>query len=155
MQLPPDHRLKKPSTYNREEAIAAVTNLYESLTTLLFVEPSDILYPPAEGWPQITQENEAFASLKKTDEVIELLRHLPYLDSRREDWQIRPWSVICDYVNNDPRKYRPCVPDDFDFPPWVINLTFSGGYGKSLMFDTSDGTRPSLSLYKVLLIFFF
>lgn len=141
MQHLSDPRLKKPSTYSREAAISAITDLYESLTTLLYVEPTDILYPPPGGWPHITQENEAFASLNKTDEVIELLRHLPYLDSRRNQWYIRPWSTACDYVNKDPRKYLPVVPDEFEFPPWVITLTDSGRYGQSLIFDTSDGTR--------------
>lgn len=140
MEFPPDHRLKKPSKYSREAAISSVTDLYESLTTLLYVEPNDILYPSPGGWPHITRENEAFASLNKTDKVLELLRHLPYLDSRRNEWFIRPWSVTCDYVNNDPSKYRPITPDEFELPPWVINLTFSGRYGQSLIFDTSDGT---------------
>ncbi|KAJ5098776.1 hypothetical protein N7532_005777 [Penicillium argentinense] len=152
MELPPDHRLKRPSTYSREAAIVAVTDLYESLTTPLYVEPTDILYPPPGGWPHITRENEAFASLNKTDEVLELLRHLPYLDSRKNEWFIRPWSVSCDYVNRDPRNYRPLVPDEFEFPPWVINLTFSGRYGQSLMFDTSDGTAtehdPNAGIYE-------
>ncbi|KAJ5678351.1 uncharacterized protein N7477_003984 [Penicillium maclennaniae] len=146
MQHPSDPRLKKPSTYNREAATSAITDLYESLTTLLYVEPTDILYPPPGGWPHITQENEAFASLNKTDEVIELLRHLPYLDSRRNAWYIRPWSTICDYVNKDPRKYVSVVPDEFKFPPWVINITDSGRYGKSLIFDTSDGTATEYAL---------
>ena len=146
MELPPDHRLKKPSTSSREAAISAVTELYEFLTTLLYIEPTDILYPPPGGWPHITQENEAFASLKKTDEVIELLRHLPYLDSRRDTWFIRPWSDACDYVNQDPRKYLPVVPDDFEFPPWVINLTGHGRYGQALMFDTSDGMVTHFAL---------
>ncbi|CAI7642876.1 unnamed protein product [Penicillium pancosmium] len=71
MELPPDPRLKRPSTYNRKAAIAAVTDLYEFLTTLPFIEPTDILYPPPEGWPHITRENEAFASPKKTDETLD------------------------------------------------------------------------------------
>lgn len=45
-------------------------------------------------------------------------------------------------MNQDPRKHRPLAPDDFKFPPWVINLTFSGSHGKSSMFDTSDGIDP-------------
>lgn len=107
---------------------------YQFLTKMPFLEPSDILYPPPEGWPQITKERLA----KKSDEVIELLRHLPYVDSRREVWQIMPDSRPCDYVNKHPKDYKPYTPGDFEFPPWVINLTFGGRYGKSL-FDTTDG----------------
>ena len=154
MQHLPDPRLQKPSTYNRDAAISAITDLYESLTTLLYVEPTDILYPPPGGWRHISQQNEVFASLNKSDEVIELLRHLPYLDSRHNQWYIRPWSTACDYVNKDPRNYLPVVPDEFQFPPWVINLTDSGRYGKSLMFDTSDGTRVHNSPWSIFIIQF-
>jgi len=59
------------------------------------------------------QGNRGLCILKKTDEVIELLRHLPYLDSRREGWQIMPFSAPCDYMNQDPRKYRPLTPVEF------------------------------------------
>ncbi|RHZ68418.1 hypothetical protein CDV55_103534 [Aspergillus turcosus] len=62
MSLPPDPRLKNPSTYNREQIIAAVTDFYQFLTTLPFVEPDDILHPPPEGWPQITTDRSLMAS---------------------------------------------------------------------------------------------
>lgn len=79
MQLSPDHRLKRPSVYNLQETIDVVTSFYQFLQKLPFLEPSDIFYPPPEGWPHITQES--FACLNKTYDVIELLRHLPYIDS--------------------------------------------------------------------------
>jgi len=44
MQLARDPRLEKPSTYNRKEAITAVTGLYQFLATLPYIEPTDILY---------------------------------------------------------------------------------------------------------------
>lgn len=139
MSLHPDPRLKNPSTYNREQIVAAVTDFYQFLTTLPYVEPDDILYPPPEGWPQITENK--FAFLNKTDEVIELLRHLPYLDSTRGEWIVFPWTNCCDYLKEDVKAYIPYPPeDDYEFPPWVINLTYSKGkYGKYLMLDTTDG----------------
>lgn len=145
MQLPPDHRLKRPSVYNRQETIDAVTSFYQLLTKLPFIEPSDIFYPPPEGWPHITQET--FACLNKTYEVIELLRHLPYINSRREKWQIIPETAPIDYVTKGPLEYLPFVPDDYKVPPWVINLTHSGRHGQSLMFDTSDGTSAVLYIF--------
>lgn len=60
MQLARGPRLEKPSTYDREDTITAVTDLYPFLATLPYIEPTDILYPPPEGWPHITKENEAF-----------------------------------------------------------------------------------------------
>lgn len=47
------------------------------------MEPTDILFSPPGEWPHIIQENEVLISLNRTDKIIELLRHLPYLDSRR------------------------------------------------------------------------
>lgn len=132
MQRPPDPRLGNPSTDNREEVITAVTGLYQFLATLSYIETADILYPPPEGWLHITQETKAFASLKKTDEVIKLLRHLLYLDSRCEDWQIMPFSTPCDYVNQDPGKYRPLAPDDFEFPLWVMILASTSRHPDSM-----------------------
>jgi hypothetical protein len=139
MLLPPDPRLTNPSIYNREQIVAAVTEFYQFLTTLPFVEPDEILYPPPEGWPQITKDK--FAFLNKTDEVIELLRHLPYLDSSRGEWNIFPWTKSCDYLKGNVKAYIPFPPeDDYEFPTWVINLTYSeGNYGKYLMLDTTDG----------------
>jgi hypothetical protein len=79
--------------------------------------------------------------LNKTDEVIELLRHLPYLDSSCGEWNIFPWTKSCDYSKGNVKAHIPFPPeDDYEFPPWVINLTYSeGNYGKYLMLDTTDG----------------
>lgn len=142
VQLPPDPRLKSPSTYNRGHVIAAITEFYQFLTTPVFYEPTDILYPPPGGWPQIREKVKS-ASWDKTDEVVELLCHLPYLDSRPGIREIMPWSRPIDYINqdllfNDPMK---------EFPPWVISLTISSRLGINLMLDTSDGSYLILSMF--------
>jgi hypothetical protein len=45
----------------------------------VFVNDSDVLEPPQGGWPDIAPDR--LKDLGKTDEVIMLLRHLPYLRS--------------------------------------------------------------------------
>ncbi|PVH84705.1 hypothetical protein DL98DRAFT_452781 [Cadophora sp. DSE1049] len=55
----------------------ALSTYYKALSKLPYIEESDILYPPDSGWPNITASN--FAPLGKSESVIELLKHLPYL----------------------------------------------------------------------------
>ena len=62
--------------YNRDEAVASVTNFYSFLTTHPHFRPSELKTPPPTGWPQITASR--FAFLGKSDKIIDLFRHLPY-----------------------------------------------------------------------------
>jgi hypothetical protein len=85
--------------YNQDEIVAAVLSFYEFLTTLHL--PEDCLKRvPGGEWPQITPER--FAALEKTDTVIDLLRHLPYIaqDGQKdsEDYQIWELTVCVDYT---------------------------------------------------------
>jgi hypothetical protein len=63
--------------YDRDEVIASVTDFYNFLVTHLHFKPSDLKTPPPTGWPRINQTR--FAFLGKSDRVIDLLQHLPYL----------------------------------------------------------------------------
>jgi hypothetical protein len=82
-KLIPHRRFNPPvimdPVYSRDEFIAAIRDYYDFLTKL-FADPSFILEPPQDGWPNITPE--ACQDLGKTDQVVELLRHLPYIASR-------------------------------------------------------------------------
>ena len=62
--------------YSREATIAAVRGYYEFLAKM-YLDESDIQRPPDGGWPEITPDR--LSGLGKTDEVIMLLRYLPYL----------------------------------------------------------------------------
>lgn len=62
--------------YSRDECIAAIRDYYTFLTTM-FMDSAFIIEPPQDGWPNITTE--ATQGLGKTDAVIDLLRHLPYI----------------------------------------------------------------------------
>ncbi len=69
-------------TYSREATIAAVTDYYTFLTRM-YLNESDIAYPPPGGWPSIVNANPAVVqSLGESDEVLALLAllaHLPYI----------------------------------------------------------------------------
>ncbi|OAL51483.1 hypothetical protein IQ07DRAFT_643564 [Pyrenochaeta sp. DS3sAY3a] len=63
-------------SYSRSSCITAVRGYYSFLASM-YLDPSIIAEPPEDGWPDIDQD--ALGDLKKTDEVIVLLRHLPYI----------------------------------------------------------------------------
>lgn len=46
----------------------------------MFMDPTYVIEAPPDGWPNITSET--MQGLGKTDEVIDLLRHLPYIDNK-------------------------------------------------------------------------
>ncbi|EAQ89740.1 predicted protein [Chaetomium globosum CBS 148.51] len=69
-------------SYSREATIAAVREYYRFLTRM-YLNECYVAEPPEEGWPEINTE--ALSGLGKTDEVISLLRHLPYIRAS-SDW---------------------------------------------------------------------
>lgn len=164
MQLTPDPRLPGGvgSRYNREEVIKSITEFYQLLAELPLIEPSDVVYPPSEGWPNITKDS--FDILGKTDEVIELLKHLPYITvSKDPDGDgftprpISPDTFVVDYQSEFSlnsvgpfrerfgerwfSKFTPFLPDKHKIPLWVIPLTYPEDTvsGVFWLLDTSDG----------------
>ncbi|KAG8415355.1 hypothetical protein J3459_011432 [Metarhizium acridum] len=69
-------------TYSRDTTVAAVRDYYIFLTRM-YLDETLIKEPPKGGWPSITPES--MRGLGKTNEVISLLRHLPYIDSPCSD----------------------------------------------------------------------
>lgn len=157
--LPPDPRVGVTPKYNRETTVAAVTAFYQSLSTLPHFNPSDILYPPPTGWRNITQES--FSAYGKTEEVIELLRHLPYLkpyfftvggglkgEHHGQCHYLLAPDTLC--INYSDEKHHHLAdgriqdgegsgPLWIEIPPWVVPLTRSvDNYGIWLLFDTTD-----------------
>jgi hypothetical protein len=65
-------------SYSREATIAAFRDFYQFLTKM-YLSENMVEEPPAGGWPTVTNENVHF--LGKTDEVAELMRHLPYISN--------------------------------------------------------------------------
>lgn len=133
------------------EVATALQDFYNFLALLPWLDPSDILTPPAGGWPNINEAN--FAPLHKTDTVIQLLKHIPYLRMGDSDdknplvWQTFP----CDYQRDYFQKVQSAIdyweiPNTsergFEFPEWVVPLTYGKVNGQYIMLDTSDGIVP-------------
>lgn len=84
--------------YNRDEVVASVTKFYDFLTTHLHFYPSELESPPPDGWSQITSSR--FSCQRKSDTVINLLRHLPYLPGGDDaDKFILELTVCADYTD--------------------------------------------------------
>lgn len=66
----------------------------------LYVPNDAILIPPVGGWPGTTKES--FARLGKSDKVIEVLRHMTYIeDQHGNKYEFLPETGLFDY--RDPR----------------------------------------------------
>ena len=113
------------------------------------IRPSCIIEPPVGGWRNITTAS--LAPLEKTDEVVELLRHLPYIKGDSEvEWneKIAPETDAFQYggagamlPNGTASDMWP--PGAGEIPAHVAVLTMGARYGSWLLLDTAEG-EPTL-----------
>ena len=140
----------KQPTYSRDEVVSTITSFYEWLAKL-HLPASAIKYPPPGGWPYITPKYLAF--MNKTDTVVDLLRHIPYIerDSEWEPYQIYEKTSVMDYTGEYFRKFsvackNPHSADPMDvvtaLPPHVATIanTSEGRDGYYFFLDTERGT---------------
>jgi len=133
-------------SYSREETTLAFRDYYRFLVGL-YMEESEIIEPPEGGWPSISSEFQQ--SFGKSDEVIALLRNLPYIrdDCLGDetfppqatptcywaDWQSLAARSIQDLkVTSEGEKWE-------DVPSHVIGLTNGGRDNKVFLLDTQLG----------------
>lgn len=63
--------------YDRDTTVAVVRDYYYFLA-MMYLDEDRIMEPPPGGWPHITPDS--MRALGKTDEVVDMLRHLPYIN---------------------------------------------------------------------------
>jgi hypothetical protein len=127
--------------------VDAVRQYYTFLSDDLGAIPTEcVVDAPEGGWPEISQSS--LAGLEKTDAVIELLRHLPYINtSNNHNTQIAfstsaiDYRAIGNYKVHEGQRSRFLPAGDKDFPPHVVVLTEEGEeyYGSLLLLDTESG----------------
>ncbi|KAG9657150.1 hypothetical protein KCU95_g2928, partial [Aureobasidium melanogenum] len=96
------------TTYSRDETVAAITDFYKFYIRLPYIDRNALVLAPEDGgWPDIDATE--LRNCGKSDEVIELLRHLPYIEhpSFRGGWTIDLGSDCIQYhkgacYNNSP-----------------------------------------------------
>ncbi|KAK0117609.1 hypothetical protein ONS95_011944 [Cadophora gregata] len=135
-------------TYSRDEAISVVRDYYRFLCQM-YLDDSDIVEPPAGGWPNITMDK--LQDLDKTEEVILLLRHLPYTRPESLDTEAAPfckfanWNLNAIYLSSGraTAEHLKLASEGDDFyqesPSHVIGLTSGGRDNPVFVLDTELG----------------
>jgi hypothetical protein len=81
---------------DRDEIVRIITNFYTFLTKLHIPE-SALKHPPPGGWPNITPETTK--KFNKSPLVVDLLKHLPYIDRKHAGEMITHVQYKCDVVD--------------------------------------------------------
>ncbi|TQV93182.1 hypothetical protein IF1G_07760 [Cordyceps javanica] len=127
-------------------AVDAVRKYYNFLVEELGAIPADCVeHAPEEGWPSISEGS--LAGLEKTKEVVDVLRHLPYIKyCHGFNVQIAFGTEALDYRGaevavGDRSRWIPH--GSLEFPPHVVVLTADdspGSYGSQILLDTKKNT---------------
>ncbi|OTB06618.1 hypothetical protein M426DRAFT_9396 [Hypoxylon sp. CI-4A] len=147
------------SPYTRDEYIATINDFY-TLLTRLHVPKEALIHPPQDGWPNITAE--AGSSTGRSEFVLDLLKHLPYIAGGVEAGvDIHYKCNVVDYSTRFPRDLEDSVmasiiwdgeeayyPDEDaedrwaskEMPPYTFVLAEGHeSYGRALFLDTKRG----------------
>jgi hypothetical protein len=100
---------RRPSAYTRDEYVAIITDFYVFLTKF-YISSSALKCPPPGGWPNITPETTK--GFGKAPIVIDLIKHLPYIDRKDARKMVTNIEYNCDVID-----YSVMKPDDFDDRP--------------------------------------
>jgi hypothetical protein len=133
-------------TYSHDSTVRAIASYYEFLSrTHPLFEPGDILYPPPDGWPQITAETIP----GKNQTVIRLLQHIPYLGQPGRPLCIARTANAIQYNCEEVQKQLREEEDEEgtwtkqilnkNFPPHVILLARGGNDSYYLLIDIERG----------------
>jgi hypothetical protein len=66
-------------TYNRDVVVRCIKRHYELLVKAAYFDPTEIRYPPEEGWSDEQLAVDVLRVFGRSVTVIDLLRHLPYI----------------------------------------------------------------------------
>lgn len=118
----------------------------------MYLKETDVIEPPEGGWPNLSAN---LQSLSKTDEVISLLYHLPYIRKPSDDRDkahgapgcyLADWQKLGSSVSNGgtTREILKLVSEGSSIheempPPHVISLTAGGRYNPVFLLDIKLG----------------
>ncbi|KAI1868292.1 hypothetical protein JX265_007115 [Neoarthrinium moseri] len=139
-------------TYSRDACVATVRDYYKFLTKMYLPE-CQVVEPPQGGWPSIIHADPSILeSFGKTDGVISLLAHLPYLlqpndwtndaegaaDCLFADWQ-HVFTAMAE--GREAAEARLCSERHMmeELPPHCVGLTYGGRDNPLLLLDTELG----------------
>lgn len=134
-------------SYSREATIVALRDYYQFLIKM-YLPDSAIIEPPAEGWPSITTDT--MRPQGKTNEVVELLRHLPYIRNTAFELQGAAYTQFADWqfystgpvLRNNLGDDIRVVTEGLEYantPAHVVGLTYGGHNNPVFLLDTRLG----------------
>jgi hypothetical protein len=91
--------------YSRDELVAIIDDFYTFLTTF-YIPASAVKRPSPEGWPNITPATTK--GFRKSPAVIDLIKHLPYIDEKESKKMINNIHYKSDVLD-----YSVRTPEDF------------------------------------------
>jgi hypothetical protein len=147
--------------YNRDIVVNCIKRHYDLLVRAAYLDPANIQYPPADGWSDEQLVVDVLRVLGRSDKVIDLLRHLPYIKDSAENFYIyhetHPMSYLrgTDLVGN--LKAEECqgkdlcelllMPVPADWPAGFISLSH-GREGTWWVIDTTKGLIVNTHAYE-------
>ncbi|KAI0467971.1 hypothetical protein F4859DRAFT_221230 [Xylaria cf. heliscus] len=130
---------------SNEEIIAAVYKIYSAIIRLPYIDPDALVLPPSDGWSGVNTDE--LRKRGKTEEVIELLRYLPYLrnPSGQRKWMLSPDTLAIAYCDGE--IYKPLMDELQPTPAHCIWLTTHDSRdGIDLLLDTHAGSITEWSM---------
>ncbi|KAL0777343.1 hypothetical protein CaCOL14_006861 [Colletotrichum acutatum] len=91
-EMPPDQPALN-CAYNRDDVVAGLTQYYSALTRLAYIPSTYVDFPPPGGWTDADLDIGALRALRRSEVVIDLLRHLPYARPMHDGPRPGPWNV--------------------------------------------------------------
>ncbi|KAF4857021.1 hypothetical protein CGCSCA4_v000197 [Colletotrichum siamense] len=147
--------------YNRDAVVSLVKGHYRLLVDMGHLHPEALQAPPETGWTDEELNVDALRTLGRSDNVIDLLRHLPYpragapsTDEAGDDAVVYYETKVLSYLRNkwqpekdpDPNWHeRPfamlgLAPFDKPLPPHMVSLTYDeAAIGVIWLIDTERG----------------
>ncbi|KAI1456395.1 hypothetical protein F4805DRAFT_432705 [Annulohypoxylon moriforme] len=132
-------------SYSRAEIITSIHRFYSAAIKPPYIDIDALVLPPEDGWSGVREDE--LRKRGKTDEVIALLRHLPYLrnPSCKEKWMLSPDTLEIAYCDGD--VYDELMDELQPTPPHCIWLTkHDSRDGVDLLLDTHTGTITEWSM---------
>jgi hypothetical protein len=125
--------------YDRDVVVNCIKRHYQLLVKAAYFDPTEVRYPPDEGWSDEQFVADVLRAFGRSEDVIDLLRHLPYikqLDGDDKDevyYETRHLSYLRDTSPFKTLKAEECrgrqlfdkllMPRPEDWPTGFISLT--------------------------------
>jgi len=145
--------------HKRDILVACIKRHYDLLIRFAYLDPNAILHPPPSGWSDEQLAIDILRSLGRTETVIDLLRHLPYIKVGYLDrYEIMVETIPINYLR-DTKRFRNLTVEncegksvhdlylflvDANWPASFISLT-EGRDGTWWIIDTDEGENPHLT----------